>query len=111
MPQRILITKEFKNTKGVFSDTIIFFTPDSSLIGYRNDLAQQCDIFPTLIDYLGLNDTIVSFGKSVLHNSDHLVVNCYSGIYQAFKDDLMIQFDGKKLTAVYRFKEDIEDGA
>ncbi len=98
--------KEYNNTKGVFSIPIIFFTPDSSLIGFRNDLAQQCDIFPTLVDYLGLNDTILSFGKSVLHNSDHLVVNCFSGVYQAFKDDLMIQFDGKKLTAVYRFKED-----
>ena len=66
----------------------------------------SADIFPTVVDYLGLNDTILSFGKSVVHPNDHLVVNCYSGVYQAFKDDLMIQFDGKKLVAVYRYKED-----
>lgn len=99
--------KEFNNTMGVFSIPIIFYAPDSSLAGFRSDLAQQCDIFPTLVDYLGLQDTIVSFGKSVLRNSDHLVVNCYSGTYQAFKNDLMIQFDGHKLQAVYRYKEDM----
>ena len=99
--------KEFNNTMGVFSIPIIFYAPDSSLTGFRNDLAQQCDIFPTLVDYLGLQDTIVSFGKSVLRKSDHLVVNCYSGTYQAFKNDLMIQFDGHKLQAVYRYKEDM----
>src|SRR5207302_2032015 len=36
--------KEFDNTLGAFSIPIIFFTPDSGMIGFRKDLAQQCDI-------------------------------------------------------------------
>lgn len=100
---------EYYNTMGAFAVPVIFFTPDSSLTGFHDALAQQCDIFPTLMDYLGIQDSILAFGESLLrHNPDHLVVNCYSGIYQAFKGDWMLQFDGKKPVALYKYKDDMK---
>jgi len=101
--------KEYQNTLGAFSIPIIFFTPDLSLTGLKNAVVQQADIFPTVMDYLGISDTIVSFGSSILQNPDeHFVVNCFSGTYQAFYGDYMLQFDGKKPIAMYRFKEDMQ---
>ena len=100
---------QYQNAAGAYAVPILFFTPDSSLTGYRNDLIQQADIFPTLIDYLGIPDTIVAFGKSVLKDSsDDLVVNYYTGLYMGFSGDLMMQFDGKKPVALYRYKEDFQ---
>lgn len=97
----------YNNTNGEFSIPIFFFTPDSSLTGDRFDIIQQTDIFPTLIDYLGIHDSIVTFGNSVLHNTgDELVVNWVSGLYQAFCGDYLLQFDGNKRIAFYQFKED-----
>jgi phosphoglycerol transferase MdoB-like AlkP superfamily enzyme len=99
--------REYQNANGVFSVPIIFFTPDSSLGSFRHDLIQHTDIFPTLIDYLGFNDTIVAFGRSVLNNSgDNLVVDYYLGMYQAYSGGYMLQFDGNKAVALYQFKDD-----
>lgn len=98
--------EKFKNTMGVYSIPILFFTPDSSLIGYRDEMIQQSDIFPTLVDYLGFSDTIVAFGESVLEKNPHVVINCYGGLYQAFYKDFMLQYDEKKIAGLYKFKED-----
>lgn len=98
---------QYQNMGGAFAVPVIFFTPDSSLTGFRNELIQQADIFPTLINYLGFNDTIVAFGKSVLQNqADEFVVNCYGGMYQAYFGDYMLHFDGQKPVAFYQFKDD-----
>lgn len=98
---------KYQGMMGAFAVPVIFYTPDSSLLGFRNELIQQGDIFPTLIDYLGINDTIIAFGTSVLKSSTNdLVVNCYAGTYQAFSGDYALHFDGTKPFAFYRYKED-----
>ncbi len=100
--------EDYQNAVGVFSVPVIFFAPDSSLSGMRDYMVQQADIFPTLVDYLGMNDTILAFGKSALRDtSEEFVVNCYSGVYQGFYKDLVLQFDGSKPLALYKFKEDV----
>ncbi|MFN8286543.1 MAG: LTA synthase family protein [Chitinophagales bacterium] len=99
--------QNYQNPVQSFAVPILFFTPDSSLSGFKNYTIQQADIFPTLVDYLGLNDTILAFGKSALRDTtEGFVVNCYAGIYQAYYKDFALQFDGNKALALYKFKED-----
>lgn len=100
--------EESNTVMGIFSIPIVFFTPDSSLIGFRNELVQQCDIFPTVINYLGIPDTILAFGSSVLHSdSAHTVFNYASGAYQVYEGDFMLEFGDNRPLALYRFKEDV----
>lgn len=97
----------YYNSLGHYSIPIIYFTPDASLKGRSDMVTQQNDIFPTLVDYLGISDTIVAFGNSVLRNNgEHLVVNYTAGMYQAFYKDYLMHFDGQNPTALYKYTVD-----
>ena len=100
----------YKTDLGLYSIPIIFFTPDGSLQPRldENAIAQQTDITPTLLHLLGYNKPYLAFGNDLLSGDmDNTWAFSYNGgIYQLVKGDLMLQFDGDKTTAVYRFKSD-----
>ncbi len=100
----------YKTDLGLYSIPIIFFTPDGSLQPRldENAIAQQTDITPTLLHLLGYNKPYLAFGNDLLSGDmDNTWAFSYNGgIYQLVKGDLMLQFDGDKTTAVYRFKTD-----
>jgi phosphoglycerol transferase MdoB-like AlkP superfamily enzyme len=101
--------EEYNNTRGAFSVPIIFFTPDSSLRGSKDVLAQQSDIFPTLVSYLGIKDSILAFGSNLLTDGqDKFLVNCFAGTYQALEGDYLLQFDGNKSISLFNIKQDVK---
>ena len=100
---------EYQTSSGLFSVPILFYHPGSSLKGYRKDMiAQQIDIMPTVLGYLGYDAPYVSFGCDLLHTApeDTYAVNYLNGIYQYFKGDYLLQFDGQKAIAIYAYKTD-----
>ena len=100
----------YKTDLGLYSIPIIFYTPDGSLQPRLDEsaIAQQTDITPTLLHLLGYNKPYLAFGNDLLGSDvDNTWAFSYNGgIYQLVKGDLMLQFDGDKTTAVYRFKTD-----
>ena len=103
----------YKTDLGLYSIPIIFFTPDGSLSPKHDEatIAQQTDITPTLLHLLGYDKPYLAFGNDLLANQGEGVGQTWAfsynaGIYQLVKGDLMLQFDGTKTTAVYRFKTD-----
>ena len=72
-------------------------------------IAQQTDITPTLLHLLGYDNAYLAFGNDLLAADapdQGWAFSYNAGIYQLVKGDLMLQFDGSKTTAVYRFKTD-----
>lgn len=100
---------EYQTEAGLFAVPVIFYTPDGSLQGHREGISQQIDIMPTVLGYLGYDKPYVAFGCDLLHTpqQDTYAVNYWDGIYQFFKGDYLLQFDGTKTTAVYAFKTDV----
>ncbi len=103
----------YKTDLGLYSIPIIFFTPDGSLLPLHDEavIAQQTDITPTLLHLLGYNKPYLAFGEDLLgYNGDEVkktwAFNYNAGIYQLVRGDFLLQFDGTKTTAVYRFKTD-----
>ena len=98
----------YKNKLGNYAIPIIFYHPsDSAFIGKSNIIAQQTDIFPTIMDYLAYDEPFICFGNNLLNDSaDHFTVNYINGIYQIIKDDYLLQFDGNKPIAFYDIKSD-----
>ena len=104
----------YKTDLGLYSIPIIFFTPDGSLVPQHDEavIAQQTDITPTLLHLLGYNKPYLAFGKDLLgYDGDEVLqswaFNYNAGIYQLVRaDGLLLQFDGTKTTAVYRFRTD-----
>ena len=94
---------------GGFCSPVVFFDPSGELeAGERDAIAQQIDIMPTVLGYLGHDKDYISFGIDLFATpaADTWAVNYLNGIYQYLKGDWMLQFDGHKSTALYRFRTD-----
>ncbi len=102
--------KEYQTAQGVYAVPIIFYRPNGELKNYDQEhIASQIDIMPTVLNYLGYDEPYIAFGNDLLNTSseDSFAVNYFNGIYQFFKKDYLLQFDGEKSVALYRFKSDI----
>ena len=100
----------YQTDLGGFCSPIIFFDPSGDMKpGMRNAIAQQIDIMPTVLSYLGYDRPYVAFGCDLLTTSDEdtWAVNYLNGIYQYVKGDWLLQFDGQKSKALYRFRSDL----
>ena len=100
---------EYQTSLGGFRVPVVFYDPSGEMpTGQREGIAQQIDIMPTVLGYLGYTQPYVAFGFDLFHTpaEDTWAVNYLNGIYQYVKGDYLIQFDGVALKAVYRFKED-----
>ena len=100
----------YKTDQGLYSIPIIFYTPDGSLeTGMKQGvIAQQIDVLPTLMGMLGYDKPYIAFGCDLLHTpaAQTWAFNYNNGVYQYFKGDFLLQFDGQKTKALYRFKTD-----
>jgi len=99
--------KEYITSTGLFSIPIIFYQPNSDLIGLDAGLMQQIDIFPTVLGFLRYDAPYFAFGSDRFHRVNQpFAVNYENGYYQFMEDDYLLQSDGKSLLAAYRYKED-----
>lgn len=101
--------KEYATDLGVYVAPILFFDPSGEMPrGQRQGIAQQIDIMPTILNYLGYNKPYVAFGLDLLNTpaDKTWAVSYNGGIYQYVKGDYFIQFDGTKLKAAYNYKKD-----
>jgi len=99
---------EYNTRAGMYRVPLVFFHPgDSSMRGTSSRVAQQTDIMPSLLDYLGISQPFIAFGSSVF-NADNqgFTINYLGGVYQYFKNDFLLSFDGEKSTALYRISSD-----
>ncbi len=87
-----------------FQIPLILFSPgDSTLRGINTELAQQIDIMPTVLSYIGFNkEPYIAFGKDLL-NSDHdrFVINYTNNSYQMMHGDYVIHFDGEHIISAF----------
>lgn len=100
----------YQTDLGGFCSPIIFFDPSGQLkAGQRDAIAQQIDILPTLLTYLGYKRPYVAFGIDLFNtpSENTWAVNYLNGVYQYIKGDYLLQFDGQLTKALYRFRTDI----
>ncbi len=95
---------EYQTDLGRFAGPVIFYAPgDTTLVGDRPGIAQQIDVMPTVLGYLGYEKPYISFGVDLLRTpaEETFAVSYFNGIYQILKGGYFVQFDGKEVTAVY----------
>ncbi len=100
----------YQTDLGGFCSPIIFFDPSGELKpGMRDAIAQQIDIMPTVLGYLGYDHPYVAFGCDLFNTpaNDTWAVNYLNGVYQYVKGDYLLQFDGQRTKALYRFRTDL----
>ena len=82
---------------------IIIYKPNGSLKGENYDLAQQIDIYPTILDLIGYDKPFRSWGRSLVgdKNVEPFVIN-HSGLqFQLQRGNYICTFDGEKATGFY----------
>ena len=86
-----------------FAIPIMFYRPDNSFRGVNNELSQQLDIFPSIIDLIGYNKPINTWGRSLFSNSDDVPFSIhFSGtVYHFSMGDFNLVFDGEEIIGAY----------
>lgn len=99
---------EYGTNANAFAVPIMFFCPsDSTLVGEDSRLAQQADIMPSILAYLGYQKPYVAFGVNLFDDrQERFVVNYLNGVYQIYMGNRIAYFDGQRLTGVYDMKAD-----
>ena len=88
---------------------IMFYHPDSDLKGLDHQIAQQIDIYPTILDYIGYHKPFRSWGRSLLSEKE-IPPFCikYSGnVYHFMQGNYICVFDGKEAIGFYD-KDDLD---
>lgn len=101
--------QEYETDLGRFGAPILLFDPSGEIKpGRRHCIAQQIDIMPTVLNYLGYKKTYVAFGCDLLNTKDEdtWAVNYNNGIYQYVKGGYVLQFDGREVKAFYNYEKD-----
>ena len=95
---------EYRSSINQFSTSIIFYDPSGRLRpGIREGIAQQTDILPTVLGFVGNTEPYMAFGTDLFHTpaEDTWAVNYLDGIYQYCRNGLVLQFDGEKTIGLY----------
>ncbi len=99
-------------TLGHYCVPIILYAPgDPSLRGYDEEqVVQQIDIMPTVLGYLNYDQPYIAFGRDMLHPSANEGFALHwlpeSSSYEYVWGDYALHFDGKQVTAAYKYRTD-----
>lgn len=98
---------DFTNDLGTFCIPLVFHCADGSLRGMDTvRVAQQIDIMPTVLNWLGYEKPYISFGKDLFDpHSPDFAVNYMNG-YQMISKKYFMQFNGTEVTGLYSYKTD-----
>lgn len=102
--------EEYGTDLGLFGAPILFYDPSGRMPrGRMHSIAQQTDIMPTVLGWIGYKRPYVAWGVDLLNTpaEETWAVNYTGGgMYQFVKGDYLLQFDGTELKAVYNFRKD-----
>ena len=100
---------DYSSDYGSFRVPVIFYSPsDATLRGRREAIAQQSDILPSILGYLGYDKPVISFGQNLFGTPDDQTwaANFQNGMYMYYKGDWLIKFDGEQVTGLYAYRKD-----
>ena len=97
----------YQTNAGQFAVPIIFYAAGGKLKGQPDRLAQQTDIMPSVLNYLGYDKDFLAFGSSVFDTTvTRFSIHYLSGIYGLIRNGYLLEFDGNRTTSLYDLKKD-----
>lgn len=99
---------EYKTTVGDYRVPILIYDPSGHLPrGQQKGIAQQIDIMPTVLNYVGYDRPYVAFGKDLLNTpAEESWAFAANSIPTYFKGDYVMTFDGTNVVSLFNFRED-----
>jgi phosphoglycerol transferase MdoB-like AlkP superfamily enzyme len=99
--------RDFRNL-GFYEIPVIFYAPgDTSMHGTTDKIAQQVDILPSIMDYLGYKKPFFSFGNSIFDTSaKRFAVTELDNCYKWLMNGCLLKTNGLSVSEVYDFGKD-----
>ncbi|MFT3885543.1 MAG: sulfatase-like hydrolase/transferase [Flavobacteriales bacterium] len=92
----------YSNAAGRFAVPILFLKGDGSLNGGTGEVVQHLDIGPSILDLVGYEGRINTFGRSVFRNDRQAYAAQYiNGQYQRIQAGRLLFFDGTRATGLF----------
>lgn len=109
------IEERYRTASGEMEIPIIFFTPEAEApfeAGIDTvTIAQQIDIMPTVLDYVGYDRPFIAFGQSLISTSaeENFAVNYANETYRYYKGEYIMLYNGENDTplSMFNLKNDI----
>jgi arylsulfatase A-like enzyme len=94
---------------GAYGVPLIFYTPGGQLAARRDyGTAQQIDVMPTILNYLGYDKPYFAFGKDLFdEKEDKIAINYVGDSFQMIWDNWVIQYNTHETIALYDLKNDL----
>lgn len=99
---------EYKTDLGIFRIPILFYDPSGKMpADCHKGIAQQIDIMPTLLGYLGYDKPYIAFGQNLFRTNpaDTWAFN-WDHIPQFIKNNYLLQSDSEIITGIYDYRSD-----
>lgn len=97
----------YANQVGLYTIPLLFFNPKNTTSKIETKLAQQLDIYPSLMYLLGYNKPFYSLGNNLFDSLPNKYVVKYSSPnYEMITDSMFYVFDGEKLQGIFNRKKD-----
>jgi phosphoglycerol transferase MdoB-like AlkP superfamily enzyme len=99
----------YQSDVGQYAIPLLFFKPGSDLQGKPEVIAQQTDVMPTVLNYLGYDKNYLAFGSDLFDSTSgvaHFSIHYISGFYGLMKDGYYLEFNGTKSTSLFNMKKD-----
>lgn len=100
--------ERYTNRIGMYKIPILIFDPQKRLpIKEETEIFSHVDIMPTVLDLTGYKGEYYAYGNSYFDTTkNNWAVNYISGTYHYFKDDYMLNFNGRKPLKLFNYKTD-----
>jgi phosphoglycerol transferase MdoB-like AlkP superfamily enzyme len=96
------INPKYNQRTEMYKIPIVFFDPSGRLKKEKNEeLFQQIDILPTLLDVLNIKTNYYSFGNSYFQKHDKEAVAYLDGSYYYFQNNFLLSFSQEKARYLY----------
>jgi phosphoglycerol transferase MdoB-like AlkP superfamily enzyme len=94
---------EYQKPINRFAVPIIIYKSNNKYVGVDEDLAQQIDIYPTILDMIGYSKPFRSWGRSLFDkkSSQPFVINSTGTSHQMMRGNYICTFDGTNATGFY----------
>lgn len=98
---------EYEKVVNRTATPILIYKPDGSLKGENKELAQQIDIYPTILDMVGYDKPFRSWGRSLIGDKKvkPYTINFNGNLYQFQRGNYICTFDGKQVVGYYDIKD------
>lgn len=74
----VRFSEKYKHKNARIEIPLIIFSGDSSISGLNNNIVQQIDIMPTLLELINYNNKYFCFGKSMFSNHNWAISKLYN---------------------------------